>query len=169
MQQYRPKLDIPLTKRDKSLEVAGFLVMIAVWIISIIAYIKAPDVIPIHYNSDGAADGYGSKATLFIEPAISTFVYLLLSAISRIPHQFNYLVTITPENAEDQYRRALTMLRILKICIPLAMVVLLLNTAFTNDQQLGIGMILTEVFFVLLLPLFIIIYTTARKKQPKKQ
>src|SRR5215217_2836022 len=146
MQHYRPKLDIPLTKRDKWLELTGLLVMIAVWGISIAAYIKAPDVIPIHYNIKGEADGYGSKAILFIEPAISTFVYLLLSGISRIPHQFNYLVTITPENAEDQYRRALTILRILKICIPLVMIVLLINTAFTSDHKLGIGFILIEVF-----------------------
>ncbi len=51
-------------------------------------YPSLPDTIPIHFNAKGEADGWGSKESIFLAPAIlglvSIFVYTLLSNVHKI-------------------------------------------------------------------------------------
>lgn len=49
-------------------------------------------------------------------------MYVLLTALSRYPHRFNYLTKITDNNAEYQYRLGMRMLRVVKISVLLLMV-----------------------------------------------
>lgn len=60
---------------------------------------KIPNKIPIHFDSNGIADGYGNKYLLFILPVLGTFLYYFFFS----PDGFSYYpVKITPENQEIQ-------------------------------------------------------------------
>lgn len=76
-----------------------------------------PDRIPHHFDFAGKPDAWGGKGVLFLLPAISLIIYIMLTGISRIPHRFNYIWEITPANAESQYRIALSLLAILKAIV----------------------------------------------------
>ena len=78
---------------------------------------RLPDVIPSHFNGAGEADDYSQKSSIWALPAIGMFIYILLTVITRIPHQFNYTITITPANALKQYTFALRLIRYLKAAI----------------------------------------------------
>ena len=51
-------------------------------------YPTLPETVPIHFNMEGKADGWGSRESIFIGPAIlgfvSFFVYLLMINIRKI-------------------------------------------------------------------------------------
>jgi hypothetical protein len=57
------------------------------------------------------------KTTLLLLPIIATVMVVGITLLSRIPHQFNYLVKITPKNAFQQYSNAVKMMRYLKLVI----------------------------------------------------
>jgi hypothetical protein len=63
-----------------------------------------------------------------------------LTALNRHPAVLNYVVDITPENAERQYRLATRMLRFLKLSIALIFAVVILFTYLTTKGQMnGLG------------------------------
>ncbi len=64
--QTRPKLKLELTPVDKTAEIVGWVIMVVVWVITMTNYQNLPDIIPIHYNATGQAEGFGGKITIFI-------------------------------------------------------------------------------------------------------
>ena len=52
----------------------------------------------------------GADPELMILAAVMIFEFLMFTVIQRFPHTFNYLVRITEENAEAQYRIAVSMM-----------------------------------------------------------
>ena len=93
--------------------------LVAMWLIPILAYQTLPDNIPTHLNEAGQVTDTGNKLTVFITPAIGTFLFLLLHVVAMYPHALNYPVKITEANAAKQYTIAAKTLRILKLCISL--------------------------------------------------
>jgi uncharacterized membrane protein len=77
-------------------------------------YPRLPGTIPSHFNWAGLPDEYSSKSSFWLLPGIGVFIYILLSLIVLIPHQFNYSVRITPANALKQYAMAIRLIRYLK-------------------------------------------------------
>jgi len=63
--QERPKIKIPLKSIDIVLELVGWCALMAIWIFTFINYSKLPDIIPMHYNMAGEADGFGRKANIY--------------------------------------------------------------------------------------------------------
>ncbi|MEP6646056.1 MAG: DUF1648 domain-containing protein [Saprospiraceae bacterium] len=118
----RPKIELEITQTDRALEVAGYAALAFLWIFTIYADSNLPETIPVHFSISGEINDYGSKMTLWILPVIGTLVFGLLTILNRIPSAFNYPVKITPENAERQYKNAIQMLRSLKLCIVLVMI-----------------------------------------------
>ena len=59
--------------------------------------------------------GTTSIAVLFAAPLLGIAFFLAFSYLRRIPHRFNYIVSITEENAERQYRNALLLLGVVKV------------------------------------------------------
>lgn len=68
----------------------------------IVVYPSLPDTIPIHFTQ-GEADGWGSKATIFLMPGFALLLFIPLYFLSKAPHVFNYPITITEENAPRIY------------------------------------------------------------------
>lgn len=113
----RPIIEIKPTKKDIILDVLGILVLILFWIYIINSYPNLPNIIPIHFNLNGEADGFGSKNFIFLTASIATILYIGLSILIKYPHTFNYAIEITHVNAETQYKNSINMIRILKLII----------------------------------------------------
>lgn len=136
----RPKLKLELTFADKVLEVLGWLALIVVWIIPIINYPALPDIIPIHYNGLGEADGFGSKNYIWSLPIIATLLFVGLTLLNRIPHHFNYPKEITEENAEQQYYAATRLMRYIKFIIVVIFGMIVIPTVqFHEGNSSGLG------------------------------
>lgn len=75
-------------------------------ILLIINYPRLPAQIPIHYNGQGEADGFGAKSWLILLPILSLAIWYPVFWLQKRPHLLNYSVRITPENAERQYALA---------------------------------------------------------------
>ncbi len=74
-------------KQEKShiLEAIIIILVIATWLIGLMAYAYAPDIVPIHWNLEGKPDNYAPKDIgLFLLPLINTGLYLFLLFIPKI-------------------------------------------------------------------------------------
>jgi uncharacterized membrane protein len=114
---HRPKITIEPTQADRLLEGLAATGLLLLLLLPAAYYGDLPDSIPQHFNAAGEADRYGSKAGIWLLPAMGGLLYTLLTVLNRWPHIFNYPVTITPENADKQYRMATRLLRGLKTLI----------------------------------------------------
>lgn len=111
----RPRIKIELTVVDKIIEVISSVLLIAIWILTITNYRNLPETIPIHFDNNGVADGFGNKSMLFHLPIVATVIFIGLTILNKFPHSFNYLQQITIENAFKQYRNATRMMRVMKL------------------------------------------------------
>ena len=119
MEEERPKITLILTPSDKLVEVLGWLILLALWGLTISHYSSLPDTIPTHFNGAGEADGFGSKASIIGLPVIETLLFFGLTVLNRYPHIFNYPTAITEDNALRLYTLATRMLRYLKLVLVL--------------------------------------------------
>ena len=117
IQEERPILHIKKKTIDHIFVWGTWLLLIGVWILSITSYSKLPSIIPTHYGLNGQADGFGHKSTIFLLPGITTAIVILLSALCKFPHKFNYLTKIDASNAMQQYSAALRLMRFLQFFI----------------------------------------------------
>jgi len=113
----RPVIRLVLSPADWSIELVSILLIAWIFGEVIYRYPALPSVIPSHFNLKGEIDNYGNKNFLWFLPALSVVLYVVLTFINRIPHTFNYLVTITAQNAPKQYLLATRMIRIMKLLI----------------------------------------------------
>ena len=151
---------------DYILEVLAFLGLIFLFGSSAIYYSQLPDQIPTHFGPGGAPDGFGSKKALWVLPVIGLLIYSFMTLINRRPEGFNYLVKITPENAERQYTMATRMLRRLKAFIILLFAYLVWRTIhIANGEAESLhGWILPVVLVVALGTTFFYISQAATRK-----
>ena len=165
VKENQPKLRIDWTPIDWILEflaILGFLTFLGT---AVYYFPKLPETIPTHFNGSGQPDGYSSKSSFWIMPGISVFVYILLTVVNRFPHKFNYLVTITPQNAMKQYTMGTRMIRFLKMII----VWLFLYINFTiiqsaDPQSKGLGIWFLPVFLGFVFIPLIIYFVLSYKK-----
>lgn len=112
----RPRIKIEPTPTDKVVETTA---LVGVAFLVVVTAFYWPMVhkttIPTHFDIAGKVDGWGPKWTLLLMPVMGAVIYILISIVSRFPHTFNYPVPITEENAERQYRIAVTVMRWLKM------------------------------------------------------
>jgi len=113
----RPRMKLQLNQTDKILEVLGWVSVVGIWALTLTNYSILPEIIPIHFNGAGKADGFGNKTHIFVLPIISTLLFIGLTTLNKHPHIFNYPSQITKENAVHQYTNATRMMRVLKLVI----------------------------------------------------
>ena len=113
----RPRMKLQLNQTDKILEVLGWVSVVGIWALTLTNYSILPEIIPIHFNGAGKADGFGNKTHIFVLPIISTLLFIGLTTLNKHPHMFNYPSQITKENAVHQYTNATRMMRVLKLVI----------------------------------------------------
>ncbi|MES2829792.1 MAG: DUF1648 domain-containing protein [Bacteroidota bacterium] len=61
------------------LETLTLLILIAYWVYLKSVYGLVPEIIPIHFDSAGNADGHGNKIFLFELPRLATIFYIILA------------------------------------------------------------------------------------------
>ena len=154
-QHERPVISIKKRTIDFVIDYATLAIILFIWGFTYTHYKQLPDIIPTHFNSKGVVDGYGSKNTIWILPVIVTAVFILFTVLNRFPHQFNYMVKITPDNAEKQYRLATRMMRILQFNISILFTCIIVKVVRSSvDKSLSL-----EWWLIPLLLLSIIIPT----------
>jgi uncharacterized membrane protein len=136
MYSERPKILLSRQVTDRWLDTTSLLILLLTWTYTVVSYFSLPGQIPVHYNFKGIADSYGSRATVFILPAIITIIWAGLGVLNKLPHIFNYAVKITASNAERQYRAATRLIRVLKlviVCFCLFVTCKVINAASTLE------------------------------------
>ncbi|MFM7155934.1 MAG: DUF1648 domain-containing protein [Bacteroidota bacterium] len=111
--QQRPVDTTPVALWERALDFIALIIPLAGLALAIVRYPELPEQIPVHFNGKGVADGYGSRWTIFMLPAISMVMSVGLMILARYPHQFNYMTAITPDNASFEYKKARIMVRLL--------------------------------------------------------
>ena len=138
--EQRPKIKLELTIADKTIEILGWLLICAVWGLTILNYTNLPDIIPTHYNGAGVADGFGEKWMILTLPLVATVLFVGCTIINKFPHIFNYPTEITAENALRQYTNATRMIRFLKLIVVLIFGLIAFKTIQNgNGQAEGLG------------------------------
>lgn len=136
----RPKIKIQLTGIDKTIEIAGWLLLLITCILAVYQFYTLPQIIPVHYNLSGTPDRYGNKSSLFILPAIAIILFIGMTWLNKYPHVFNYPVNITPDNAEMQYRFATRLLRYMKMILALIFLLILIGGGLAATGKVkGLG------------------------------
>ncbi len=117
-------------------------------------YGSLPDTIPTHFGPSGDADGWGSKAFVWLLPTIAVIVIPLIVFLCGKPQRFNYLGNVKAENAQSEYARTRLTLRLLNTVI--GCLLLLLTWAMANPDKKILGAwLLPIILLAVLAPLII--------------
>jgi len=110
-----PKERPPRSPFERSLELCSVIGLVAGAAVAAEAWPGLPDRIPTQFNAAGAPTEWGGKWILLLLPAVSVFLYSLLSLVRRLPLRFyNISWRVTPQNAPRQYGLARSLLTTLK-------------------------------------------------------
>ena len=113
----RPIIRPDMTPVDWLLESVALMGMMIFLGYVIYQFPRLSETIPSHFNGAGIPDEYSPKSFFWVLPGVGIFIYILLSLIVLVPHQFNYTVKITPKNALIQYSMAIRLIRYLKAAL----------------------------------------------------
>lgn len=148
----RPKLKISLSWKEKILILISTLCVIAMWVYLYISWSNLPSIIPIHFGITGAPDRFGNKSNVFLLPIIASIMHILLVVLSKMPHCFNYPVSVTEKNGEALYKIGKELILLLDMELSLMFLILLredIQLAIGNTGGLGIGIMLISMAIIL--------------------
>jgi uncharacterized membrane protein len=128
----RPKIKVERKLFDVIVDRKNWALLIAFWIYILFSFNSLPESIPTHYNFKGEIDTYGSKKMLWMLPIIATIITVGFHFLVKAPHIFNYIVSITEQNAKTQYQLANRMLRVLRLFITVIFFSLSFTTTTLN-------------------------------------
>jgi len=162
----RPQLEFKLSGVNLFVERAGWFTLVLLWFVTVAGYFNMPNSIPTHFNGSGAADGFGEKSSILIVPVIASILFAAITVLAKFPHTYNYLVTITKENADLQYRIATLMLRYLRLAFVLVFTAIVLLTFLTTKGlSNGVGSwFLPTTLGLIFVPMFFFILKSVRSK-----
>ncbi len=131
----RPILQIKLLGTDYFLEIAGWVLLAYSFWFTWNSYAALPETIPVHFDTVGRPDGFGSRSSAWWMPVISLLMYAGLIVLSRYPHLYNYPLEITQENAARQYRLASRFIRIIALATAVLFVVIQYITVMVAEGR----------------------------------
>ena len=149
----RPVISLGLSPVLLAVELLAAIAILLAVLLIVQFWAVLPDRIPIHFGDRGLADAWGDKVTIWVVPAVAAIIFVVLTAVSRYPHTFNYPVPITSENARRQYLLGRGLLVSLKaqICWLSAFVVRQqILVALGNAQRFSIELLLGLVVLIFL-------------------
>ena len=158
----RPEM-MPFDWLLEALSIIGLMIFLG---FAIYNFPKLPETIPSHFNGAGKPDEYSPKSTFWILPGIAVFIYVLLTLVVRVPHQFNFTVKITRANALKQYTFANRLVRYLKaalICLFFYISFATIRVAAYADSGLGLWF-LPVVLSGIFVPLIIYLVVASRNR-----
>jgi len=113
----RPVLQMHYNTLEIAAEALTAVALIACIVLLIMYYGDLPDSIPSHFGLSGEVDEFSGKSSLFLMLGLNIFLAIALTLVSFKPHNFNFQVVITKENAQAQYTMARRMIIITKMFI----------------------------------------------------
>lgn len=117
---------VPPTFSDRVLEAVVVVLLVILWGMTLYFWHLLPDEIPTHFDLYGHPNGYGSKAVLFLQAGMATFVTVLTGISAYYPKMINMPVTVkTPR----QYGLLCRMARVMNVLLILLFYAILLNMA----------------------------------------
>lgn len=138
----RPRLRLPLTKYEMVLEVLTVPLVLLNFALVFFSWSEIPSTISTHFDFQGLPTGQAGKEVLYFLCSVNLFIYAGITAMCFFPHNFNYLQTITPENARGQYLLARKFLSLLKLEISAVMlfyITTLLQAATDSTKPVNIS------------------------------
>lgn len=160
----RPQIKLARSTRDKALDIVGISLLVLLWYIVLLAYSKLPEAIPTHFDLSGNADAHGDRSNIFPLPIMATVLYLCITWLNRYPHLFNYLDTITEQNARQHYTAATRMMRYLKLMVVFVFLAIAYGTIDTASGGEGSWAIAAAVAAIILLNIISIAYLVKSSK-----
>lgn len=165
----RPRKRPALTFFDNILERTGYVLLAAMWLLTIVGFCVLPDTIPTHYGLAGNPDAFGSRYSYIILPLVGTGLFLSMTVLNRYPWFFNYPSELTNATAEVQYRNSTRAIRFLKTSIQLIFFGIQLFTlliAFHTVKSLGAWFVPVVVLLALVIPV-VLIFSGTNKNKPE--
>jgi len=117
MKKTQPKIIVEKEQIDHILTYVAFGFLFFMLVATAMYYPNLPDQIPIHFNAAGDPDSYGDKKMILILPILSVIMVFGMNMLTKVPHTYNFLVSITEENAHYQYLKATRMMRAINAII----------------------------------------------------
>jgi len=102
---------------DSIIETLCWFLVLITWSVTIIRYPTLPAIIPIHFSPLGEADGFGSKAYIWLYPTVITILHAGLTIINNYPHTFNLTDNSHTQNTELQFKKITKIIRTLKLTV----------------------------------------------------
>lgn len=137
----KPPGDMParisMTGADRLLEAVAAGVLVVIVAGAFVGYARLPARVPLHFDLRGIPDGWGSRASVFLLPAVAAAVYAVMTAVSRArPWFWRVPALVTPENSSRVYSATSRLMRIMKVEVMLLVgVVLWLVVASARAEQ----------------------------------
>ena len=100
----RPAPDHTTGPVTRVLRVVSLLGIAALTVYILWRYPALPDVVPVHFNFTGEADGFGGRSSVLWLAGVMTAMGVLIGWLSTKPHVLNYPGDITEANAQRIYR-----------------------------------------------------------------
>jgi hypothetical protein len=117
-EEARPRLPVrwlPESRWEWLLEAVA-LGVVLFWVNFLTAHWDAlPDRVPSGFDWKGAPRGSAPKSFLWILPAVSLVVYVVMTVASRFPHWGNFPVQVIGSNAPRLYEMARWLLNVIKL------------------------------------------------------
>lgn len=163
----RPIIKIEQNIADRSIEILGWLSVLGIWIWTVSNYSRLPEIIPIHYDLSGKADGFGGKGNILTLPIAGTILFVGLTILNKYPHVFNFPIHLTKENVRREYTYATRLLRYLKLIIVVTFGIITLSTIQNaTGKSDGLGVWFTPLTLGLIfVPILYYIRRAYKKKQ----
>jgi uncharacterized membrane protein len=152
----RPKLSIEKTMLEKFANIIGIAGILVMVLLIALNWGSMPDIVPTHFNAAGKADGWGSKFTLLILPAIAIFLHILLEVMERKPHTHNYPARFTEANAALFYAESVRILNLTKniMAVMFAFITYHMVRGAVNGEEelniIGLAVFMSLLFIVII-------------------
>jgi len=117
-EEARPRLPVrwlPESRWEWLLEAAALGVVLFWFYYLTVHWDALPDRVPSGFDWKGAPRGSAPKSSLWILPAVSFAVYVVMTVASRFPHWGNFPVQVTGSNAPRLYAMARWLINVIKL------------------------------------------------------
>ncbi|WP_166805776.1 DUF1648 domain-containing protein [Jeotgalibacillus sp. R-1-5s-1] len=135
LHQNRPIVTIKQSLGEKLFSAVSLACLLLAVGYLMLSWQELPEQVPLHFNALGEADRFGGKASVVILPILGLFMWGSMTAFERVPYLYNYLVKITEENAEKQYRIGVWMMNVTKNLSVLLFAYLIYETVMMGKQE----------------------------------
>jgi uncharacterized membrane protein len=105
--------------KDITMEVVSAVFLIICIVFTILYWGDLPQEVPTRFDENGVPISFGGKWQASFLLVVITGLYIALTIISRMPHIYNYPVTINAQNEAVQNKLAVSMFRLVKLEIVL--------------------------------------------------